>query len=497
LDGRRRCQYGSQRSRWAILLAQEELGLELLTGGEAVHADSQRGLIAELEGAGVAALGFGVEVVYKRVPPAALEEAQARSFPVFSIPLPTPFREVISMVNRALASSDLRALQRLSSMQLYLMDALGENDPQRAVLGCLASFVDATALLLAPDGRLESATGAAPADEIWRAIAERPAGLAEFEVDGWWALAIPVAAGQGPTRWLALTSRRAGWVNRLTRPAARATAPVLAALTRLEGAAQEQERVIRGSLLEQLLKPMAPRDASTLAARAASLGIDFTRPARIVLVRRHADADGGSRVDLGGVCHRLEQRLGHVGLRHLVARRPGAVVGLVQGERDPLRSAIAELIEEEPGVAAGIGRPLRTIEAIRDSLRDAEIAVKRLAHAEVRVLDFEDFDLGTLVISEAPAERIQPKVEQFIGVLRENPALHEAVVSYFEHGMDAMRTAEAMHLHHNSLRYRLGRVEQFLGRSLKDPATIASLYIALIAAPPGGKPELSGTPDDR
>jgi len=27
-------------------------------------------------------------------------------------------------------------------------------------------------------------------------------------------------------------------------------------------------------------------------------------------------------------------------------------------------------------------------------------------------------------------------------------------------------------------------VEQFLGRSLKDPATIASLYIALAAAPP-------------
>jgi DNA-binding PucR family transcriptional regulator len=50
--------------------------------------------------------------------------------------------------------------------------------------------------------------------------------------------------------------------------------------------------------------------------------------------------------------------------------------------------------------------------------------------------------------------------------------------------MDVMSAARAMGLHHNSLRYRLGRVEQFLGCSLKDPATIASLYIALAAAPP-------------
>ena len=511
------------------LLAQEDLGLELLSGGEPAlsrrlagahaieverpstwlepdwvmlttgvrlrhHADGQRLLIAELEAAGVAALGFGVDVVFKRVPPALLHGAQARSFPVFAIPLPTPFREVISAVNRALANSDLRALQRLSSMQLYLMDALGEDDPQRAVLSRLAGFVDATALLLAPDGRVESATGAAPAQAIWRAIVEHPATPAEFEVDGWWTLAIPVAAGHGPTRWLALTSRRARWINRLTRPAARATAPVLAALTRLEGAAREQERAIRAALLEQLLRPVPARDLTTLAARAASLGIDFARPGRVVLIHRHPGADGGRRVDLGAACERLEQRLDHTGLPHLAARRPAAVVALVQGEHELVRGAITELIDEEPELAAGIGRPVSAIDAVRHSLRDAEIALKRQVHDGVRVLDFDDFDLGTLVVSEAPDERIQPKVEQFIGVLRANPGLHEAVVSYFQHGMDAMRTAEAIHLHHNSLRYRLGRVEQLLGRSLKDPATIASLYIALVAAPPSAEADLSDTP---
>ena len=61
-------------------------------------------------------------------------------------------------------------------------------------------------MLFAPDGRVEAATSDAPADRIWHAISDLPAGLVEFEVDGWHTLAVPVAAGQGPTKWLALTS---------------------------------------------------------------------------------------------------------------------------------------------------------------------------------------------------------------------------------------------------------------------------------------------------
>jgi DNA-binding PucR family transcriptional regulator len=45
-----------------------------------------------------------------------------------------------------------------------------------------------------------------------------------------------------------------------------------------------------------------------------------------------------------------------------------------------------------------------------------------------------------------------------------------------------MRAAETLHVHHNTVRYRLARVEELMGRPLKDPATIASLYIALAAS---------------
>jgi purine catabolism regulator len=456
----------------------------LTTGVRLRHrADEQRLLIAELEAAGAAALGFGVEVVFRRLPPALLKEASARSFPVFSIPLRTPFRELVTAVNRALVSRDLRAMQRMSSIQLQLMDALAEEEPQRAVLARLASFVDGTAVLFGPGGSVEAATGDAPAEAIWHAISAHPAVLVEFDLDGQHTVATPVTSARSVGGWLAVTSRHPR--DRLTRPAVRATASVLSALRHIRGAAREQDRAIRGALLEQALAPAAGREMITLVARAASLGIDLSAPVRVVLIRPRADGRG--RPNLHDVCARLEQRLDAVALRHLLKRRTSAIVALVQGDGKRLHSVIAELVDEQPGITAGIGRPLARLEAISHSLRDAEIAVHRVAQqGDGRLLDFTDFDLGTLLVSEAPAERVAPKVEELLGLLRSHPGLHEALVEYFRHELDIKRTAAAMHLHHNTLRYRLARAEELIGRSLKNPATITSIYIALAYDDPGG-----------
>jgi purine catabolism regulator len=90
-----------------------------------------------------------------------------------------------------------------------------------------------------------------------------------------------------------------------------------------------------------------------------------------------------------------------------------------------------------------------------------------------------------LLLSEAAPERLAPKVQALLATLRAHPPLHEALVTYFDHDLDSAAAAAALHLHPNSLRYRLARVEKLLGCSLKHPATIAELHIALLAARAG------------
>jgi purine catabolism regulator len=420
-------------------------------------------------------------VVFKTVPSALLDEARERDFPVFTVPLRTPFRDVISTINRALLSSDLRTLQRVSSIQLYLMDALGEPDPQQAVVDRLATFLDATVLLFSPDGAVAASTGEAPAAEIWREVTLRPATVVEFKIEAGHVLATPVSTGDAPAGWLAVTSRRRLSSPRLARQAARATAPVLAALSRIGVLAREQQRAVRSALLDEMLKPLLRRDRATITARAAALGIDFATPARVVLMCRRRDAGRTGAPDGLGAAHgQLTEALAERGAIELSTRRPGAVVVLVQDPQLDLKADLDRLIKRLPELVVGIGRPVSDVAAVVESYRDATIAVQRLdASAGRRMLDFDDFDLVTLMISETQRERIQPKVDEIMRAL--SPGLHDAVAAYFAHDLDVMSAARGMHLHHNTLRYRLGRVEHALGRPLKDPGTIAVLYIALAA----------------
>jgi purine catabolism regulator len=366
-------------------------------------------------------------------------------------------------------------------MQLYLMDALGEADPQQAVVERLSGFLDATVVLLSSDGTVVASTGDAPAADIWREVTSRPGTVVEFDVGDEHVLATPVSPGGEAAGWLAVTSRRTRTSPRLARQAARSTAPVLAALSRIGGIAREQHRAIRAALLDEMLKPHPARDRGAIAARAASLGIDFATPARVVLLCKRRDVAGaGRRDDLEAAAEQLTAALAERGAPQLLTRRAGAITALVQADHGDLGAQLGRLIERVPQLVAGVGRPASDIVTVQESHRDASVAVERLdLSAGRRILDFEDFDLVTLMISEARPERIQPKVDEIMGAL--SPALHDALVAYFAHDLDVIGAARAMHVHHNTLRYRLGRVEKTLGRPLKDPGTIAALYIALAA----------------
>ena len=148
----------------------------------------------------------------------------------------------------------------------------------------------------------------------------------------------------------------------------------------------------------------------------------------------------------------LERALVEAGAPHVLTQRPAGVIALVQCGDAELRTMLAPLVEDERSVLVGVGRPVEHFAEVPDSLRDAEIAVERLGYETGRrLLAFEDFDLGALLISEAPTERIGPKVESMLAPLREHPLLHDAIVAYFEHDMDVGRTAKALCLHPNTL----------------------------------------------
>jgi purine catabolism regulator len=457
-----------QPARW---LAREWV---MLTTGVRLrgNARAQRELVPALEEAGVTALGFGVGLGFKNVPAALVGAARERDFPLFAVPYDTPFREIVTFVERSLTGSEEQVFRRLTALQRYLVDALRSPEPERAMVDRLAGFLDAGVLLLGSDGEPEIVAGKPPVAALRSAIAAQPAGLIELETGGWHAVATPIVTrpGQG-ARWLVLASPRPGFVATLAKPAAEATAPLLAAMTRLGEVVRDQELAVKAALLDEALEPAQARDLQPLAARAAAFGIDFATAARLVVVRPAGDV---AQRDLLAAFERA-----HV--PHLVQQRDRSLAALVQAGDAPLRAALAPLAESH-GLAVGVGRAVGAITDAHHSLRDAELAVARAAtDGRARIVRYEDFDLGTFVVSEIPPERLGPKVDSIHAILREHPPLHEAIRAYFACDLDVGAAAVSLHMHRNSLRYRLARLEQLLGRSLKQPATIAALYLALEA----------------
>ena len=97
------------------------------------------------------------------MPPALVEVARERAFPVFAVPYETPFREIVHFVERSLTGGEEQVFRRLTALQRYLVDALRTPEPERAMVDRLAGFLDAGVMLLGADGRARRSSPASAA----------------------------------------------------------------------------------------------------------------------------------------------------------------------------------------------------------------------------------------------------------------------------------------------------------------------------------------------
>jgi purine catabolism regulator len=368
----------------------------------------------------------------------------------------------------------------LLSIQRFLVDALQEPDPRRALTGRLAKILDASVFVVGPDGEAEDDLGGDIAERIARAVAGSPLVAREMELDGWYMFVAPLRDRDDVLHgWLIAADKRGSFLNSLTRPVIECAIGPLMALARLRQIEFDQRRAVRATVLEELL---SARATGIVPAKASALGIDPDQPAQVVVITpfgRDGDFAAGQSDRL---VEELEGWAVQGGVPFLISAREREVVGLVGTVAESLREFLDGLSLREPQILVGVGRTVEALADVNQAYLDARQAVHSLGserEPKERVRGFEALDLGSLLISETPEDRVRPMLDQILDMLRENPTLREGLVTYFDNEMDVARSAESLFLHPNSLRYRLRRIEELLGQSLKDPATITSLYFAL------------------
>jgi purine catabolism regulator len=500
------------------LLGQHELGLELLTGsagaqrreiagahpieipdptrwldrswvllttGIRLRGDvkAQRALVAEAAEKQLAAIGFGVGIVFRSVPAALLQEARSRDFPLFTVAPETPFREIVGFVDRSLASSDYWLLRRRVGIESSLTDAMASDDPEEALVRRLGSLIDASVIVYHLDGRVANSVGAAPRGAIWRELQADPS-RKELTVGRWSVVAEPVLAGDDVQRWLTVATRGQGAAAELARTVVHSAARLLGVVDLAREAMRTGERTLRAELLDHLLDP--GRAVDIPADRLAAFGFDVDRDTRVALVesdRLGKESGRGGVGEASRAVRVIEVSARQAGAPCLVARRRGWLTVVFQERDRDFEDWMTRLVGEGFDLLAGVGRAFRGGgRGALASLRDSELALDHLrrtgsGHAR-RTLRFEDFGLAEWLLASADQRAVDQKAAALLEPLREHPELYRTLLVYVERDLDVPAAARALHLHQNSLRYRLGRIEAVLGRSLREVRTIVDLHLA-------------------
>jgi GAF domain-containing protein len=254
----------------------------------------------------------------------------------------------------------------------------------------------------------------------------------------------------------------------------------------------EAERRQQRELLEELLGPRRTDDSS-LARRAAELGVDLERGYRLavagVRVERRRRPDPGAAL-------RARERLVASFRRQpwcdFVGESGGRIVALVQPDSRTLREGLeriaSELRADRARVRVVLSEQCDGVAEYRTNFVAAERALQLFAPkidapvvvdlAAARVLTLLFREGGEAQLRRFAAAVLQPILEQRPAVQQE---LLRTLEAYLAHGGSPSRTAAALNVHVNTVYYRLERLRALLGDDFASPYRALDFQIALRA----------------
>jgi purine catabolism regulator len=434
-------------------------------------AEEQVSFLSELESAGLSGFAVGDDMHAPPLAPEFLERAETLEFPVLAIPRDVPFVAVSKAV--ATANSDEEHKRLVQTMQLYeaLRGAVSTGRSGATLLLELGRQLDCRLLLL-------DAVTALP---VLAAEPEPPAGLADRLVDelrgrrgkfpavlrvecnGTSAFALHVPTRR-PTALVALHDSERTPDLALLQHAANIAALEVERIT--------TERDLGLRLGSELLAAMLKRgiEPASAAQQLAEHGI---APESAVLVAFRPTASAANQRNLH---HELVQRE----LPHLILWSTQRCLAAIP-DSDQAHAALQNALG--PEVALGVSDPLRRADRAPDAGREArwaETAANKLARPVVRYGEATPLFLPrTLGEAEIAAERVLGPILAY-DEAHGTDLMHSLDV-FLDEDRSWQRSAELLHVHKQTLVYRMHRVEDLTGRDLRKTAEIVELWMALRA----------------
>ncbi|MGW1073351.1 PucR family transcriptional regulator [Streptomyces sp. NPDC002537] len=231
----------------------------------------------------------------------------------------------------------------------------------------------------------------------------------------------------------------------------------------------------RSALVEALFTGVFT-DRTTLWDAADALGLSADGPYAVVAAA--VPVPGGEA--LPGIEPRLLAEQVRSVWRLLPDLHAGVVALRGAGDEDVLLRALGR----SPGARAGVSPPYRALRDTPRALRLARLALEGLRGGEPGIARFAESPLAMLVAA-SPDEAGRLARAVLGPVLELPPDERDRLLGTLERWYAARGStavaAGLLYCHRNTVRYRLRKLEELTGRSLRDPRAVADLAVALQA----------------
>ncbi len=472
-----------------------------LSGGELVisgmlwrqePADSER-FVANITAAGAAGLAVGNAGEGSGAPTDLVQACQRHDLPIVWVANEVAFAQITEQVVAAVSVTREAELRATLGRQRRLLSAFADGRDLRELTHQLEQETGLTCRVLTPSGRRivagEEPLPPADLDRVTRTFltAERLPAVAAGRGNAAYSVfpAGPSLAHR-PSTWFVVVDGT--WS--LWDPALVDAVGELAAIVALHRARREEsQRIVRGIA-----------DDALILLETETAG----RPETLVRLKQAGvDVSGRIMVAVGAIAGRPDLvEIARSMLEDLAALIGPPVVGVTSDGRavallpladertDPLPELREGLARLSPGLGRsrfviGVGAPT-TPEALSGALDEARHA-SRLAEqrdGEVSLVASQDVTTYGALLAMVPDELRRAFAARVVGPVleydeRSDAGLRETLWAFLENSGSWSRTAEALHLHVNTVRYRIGRVEELTGRDLSSLEDRVDVFLAL------------------
>jgi hypothetical protein len=429
---------------------------------EPADAEAFVSAVAEM---GVVALGVGTAEIGPVTFDVVADACRRHGVRLFTVPLDVSFTSITQRVVSALAAEHVRRSSAVLEHHRRLVAALGEGGGLDGLVAAGAVELGVPCWVISPTGRVLAGLSELPdSASIAADFVSGKRQIGSYRV-------LPVGTGHRLACWALAV---ADWTADQHEIAVE-----LATLIGLERSALSAGRVVERRAASQLLGLLADESAPAADISARLTAAGFGPEDRLCAVSMTITGEAGLALDV------LDSLVDG-----LVTDVDGEAIAITLAHNDLLNSLRSGVRAIEPGLGpcrlalgvstAGPGSRLRS------SVDEARYARNVASHNGSRATVVAGSELAShqLLFGALPDELRQSFCRRLLGPVRAYDQEHhcellESLRVFLDCSGSWSQAAARLHLHVNTLRYRMGRVEELTARDLSRFADRVDLFLAL------------------